>query len=249
MTTTEFDTEFDVLYNNITSNQAPGLNGYEKSVFLTKAENQILAERFNKNIDAIGRGFDGGEQRQIDFSSLIRTEELTNIGSPESYVRIDPRSFIFTTDAGIISILNEFLDVTPVGSNTPTTLTVKPLSYDEYTRVMMKPYKYPPKGVAWRLINGNDTGHRVRCFELIAKDLAGNSVVYRLRYVRRPAPIILEDLSNLGVTIDREDSITECELPEELHHEILERAVTLAKMAWQGSTMTQAGMAVEASKR
>lgn len=37
MTLQEFSDEFDVLYNNITSNQAPGLNEYEKSVFLTKA--------------------------------------------------------------------------------------------------------------------------------------------------------------------------------------------------------------------
>ena len=37
MTTQEFSLEFDILYNNITSNQAPGLTEYEKSVFLTKA--------------------------------------------------------------------------------------------------------------------------------------------------------------------------------------------------------------------
>ena len=34
MTIQEFSTEFDVLYNNVTSNQAPGLNEYEKSLFL-----------------------------------------------------------------------------------------------------------------------------------------------------------------------------------------------------------------------
>lgn len=31
----EFLNEFDVLYNNIMSNSAPGLNSYEISVFLT----------------------------------------------------------------------------------------------------------------------------------------------------------------------------------------------------------------------
>ena len=36
MTTQEFSNEFDVLYNNA-GNQAPGLDEYEKSVFLTKA--------------------------------------------------------------------------------------------------------------------------------------------------------------------------------------------------------------------
>lgn len=33
----EFSNEFDVLYNNISSNQAPGLDQYEKSVFFTRA--------------------------------------------------------------------------------------------------------------------------------------------------------------------------------------------------------------------
>ena len=42
MTNEEFNNEFDVLYNNITSNQAPGLDEYEKSVFLTKAQDDIV---------------------------------------------------------------------------------------------------------------------------------------------------------------------------------------------------------------
>lgn len=33
MTTQEFSSEFDILYNNIMSNAAPGLDEYEKSVF------------------------------------------------------------------------------------------------------------------------------------------------------------------------------------------------------------------------
>ena len=38
MTTQEFSNEFDILYNNIMSNSAPGLNEYEKSIFLTQAQ-------------------------------------------------------------------------------------------------------------------------------------------------------------------------------------------------------------------
>lgn len=37
MTNAEFSNEFDTLFNNITSNQAPGIDEYEKSVFLTQA--------------------------------------------------------------------------------------------------------------------------------------------------------------------------------------------------------------------
>ena len=41
MTTQEFSPEFDLLYNNISSNQAPGLTEYEKSIFLTQAQEEI----------------------------------------------------------------------------------------------------------------------------------------------------------------------------------------------------------------
>ena len=35
MNTTEMSNEFDILYNQVNSNQAPGIDEYEKSVFLT----------------------------------------------------------------------------------------------------------------------------------------------------------------------------------------------------------------------
>ena len=48
MTNNEFSNEFDVLYQNIASNQAPGLDAYEKSVFLTMAQEQIVLELYQK---------------------------------------------------------------------------------------------------------------------------------------------------------------------------------------------------------
>ena len=48
----EFSRRFDVLYNNISSNQAPSLNGYEKSVFLTKAQEEIVQD-LEENIEEI----------------------------------------------------------------------------------------------------------------------------------------------------------------------------------------------------
>ena len=68
---------------------------------------------------------------------------------------------------------------------------------------------------------------------------------YRMRYVRNLEPIILDDLTNFGegLEIDGEIQKTICKLPEECHEEIVERAVTLAKIAWQGGTLTQAQQA------
>ena len=76
MTNEEFSNEFDVLYNSITSNQAPGLDEYEKSVFLTKAQSEILREYFNSRVDGTNGGFDGSQKRQYDFSFLIKTAVL-----------------------------------------------------------------------------------------------------------------------------------------------------------------------------
>jgi len=42
MTTKEFSNEFDILYNSIATNAAPGIDLYEKSVFLTKAQDELI---------------------------------------------------------------------------------------------------------------------------------------------------------------------------------------------------------------
>lgn len=76
MTNQEFSNEFDVLYNNITSNQAPGLDEYEKSVFLTKAQDEIIKSYFNPRLNKTQEGFDGNERRQIDFSMILKSEVI-----------------------------------------------------------------------------------------------------------------------------------------------------------------------------
>ena len=72
MAVEEMDNMFDVLYNNITSNQAPGLNAYEKSIFLTKGQNELLKNYFNPKSKGNNtqEGFDGSAKRQVDFSML-----------------------------------------------------------------------------------------------------------------------------------------------------------------------------------
>ena len=65
MTTQEFSNEFDVLYNNIMSNQAPGIDDYEKSVFLTKAQLEILKNYFNPKGNKYQEGFDNSRMRVI----------------------------------------------------------------------------------------------------------------------------------------------------------------------------------------
>lgn len=149
MINSEFSAQFDVLWNNITSNQAPGLNEYEKSVMLTKAEYQLVTEYFNKRIDAAGGGFDGSQKRQYDFSGLIRTENLFYLNSFKERItdleKFDRRSYVY------LFPMNYFLAVNEMLREGAKQYTVMPLDYAEYQRLMLKPYPLPVKKGAWRL--------------------------------------------------------------------------------------------------
>jgi len=48
-----------------------------------------------------------------------------------------------------------------------------------------------------------------------------------MRYVKRPTPIVLVDLSSEGLSIDSVSAETPCKLPEGVHHIIVQRAVEL----------------------
>lgn len=72
MNVQEFSNQFDVYFNSIASNQAPSLDEYEKSVFLTKSQNEILLSYFDLRKNKVQEGFDGSHRRQIDFSNITR---------------------------------------------------------------------------------------------------------------------------------------------------------------------------------
>lgn len=218
MTTTEFSNEFDILYNNITSNQAPGLDEYEKSVFLTRAQEDILKGYFNPKTNKIQEGFDSSEQRQINFANLIKFD---------SSVTVDAQNEANISEK-IFAILNEKLIV--IRRDNPVELVVRPLTYTEYNRVLSKPYKRPPKYHAWRIIQDNKCKFIVGSGDVIS--------AYHIRYVRKPNPIILENLSN-GLEINKLSEETPCELDESLHREILQRAVELAKATYEGTLADQ----------
>lgn len=219
----EFSNEFDVLYNNIMSNAAPGLNEYEKSVFLTKGQEEIVKNYFNPKGNKYGEGMDDSPKRQIDFSKLIKVAQGTPSTTPP--LTFDERAKVFDLPSDLFIVINE-----AVSTNTGTKQVI-PISYAEYTRLMSKPYKEPLKYQAWRIISTSS--------EKISTELIVNSnetiAKYLLRYIKRPAPIITADLSSEygNLTINGIGTISECELNPIIHQEILQRAVELAKAAYE----------------
>ena len=231
MTTQEFSNEFDVLYNNIMSNQAPGLDEYEKSVFLTKAQLEILKNYFNPKGNKYGQGFDENAKRQIDFSTLITVAKPSQYTPEGGYVKFDDRSQLYKMPQDILLMLNE------TGINTvdgvKRLISIIPMNYEEYARLMSKPWKQPLKNQGWRLFQS--TGGVDFISEVVIK-YNSSLTDYKIRYVKRPKPIILANLADeySNVSIEGINTITECELDPILHPEILQRAVELAKSACTG---------------
>ena len=222
---TEFSNGFDVLYNNIMSNAAPGINEYEKSVLLTKAQDEVLKNYFNPKGNKYQEGFDGSAKRQIDFSGLISVKEGTLLNGQAGF---DFRAKIYRMPEDVFLIINETL-TTDTGVK-----QVVPISFDEYSRLMSRPYKEPLKYQAWRLVTEGSGSDNI-IVELIPH--SGETVSkYTIRYVRRPKPIVLVDLaSEYGdVSINGVSTISECELNPLIHEEILQRAVEMAKIVYTG---------------
>lgn len=239
----DMSTLWDLLCNNVASNQAPGFTEWEKAWFLTKAQDELLKNYFNPKGNKYQEGFDGNQKRQIDFSSITSVFTQSTAGEFGNAVfdsRDNSKSTALPSDVWMI--VNEKVTVTREEASKE--LTVAPISFDEYDRLMLKPFKRPLRDQAWRLVN-NDSGN---LSDLI---VGPNDEIteYRVRYIRKPKPIIIGDLDNLTIegyswggattpSSPEENKIygdKPCELDPILHEEIVQRAVELALVAWNSS--------------
>lgn len=247
--------QFEIFYNNIASNQAPGLNPYEISLILTKAQKEIMKNYFNPKGNRYQEGYDESVKRHSDFASLLRDEILEPYESA-SYKRLDYRSILYKVPDDVFLLLNgqleEYIDAggTSSSGDSPIevapgtggngkmigTYTVVPIDYDEYTRLMQKPYRYPPKSQFWKLDTGYDDNDRSPIVEVIGRRRDQSTYTYHIRYIRNPEPIVLVNLADIadGLSIEGVSEINPCRLPKHLHDEIIQRAVEIAKGMWQG---------------
>ena len=270
MTASEFSQEFDILYNNIASNQAPGLTEYEKSVFLTKAQDEIIKNYFTgkPNGNKYQEGVEDSAKRYSDFSCLIKVDY---IDAEDDVQTIDQRGRIIYLPDDLMITLNEAFYVhyklmDSLSQDEPQlirtivedTYQVVPITLGEYQRLMSKPSNDPLKRQVWKLMGNNASGNGsveiiphwmdVR-YILTKKEVDSNYTLegtykLKIRYIRRPYPIIIQELSAQGLTINGKTAVygstlssaTEdaCELSQELHPEILQRAVELAKVFYTG---------------
>ena len=236
MTTQEFSASFDTILNSyiskskdfgdVSSPISLDLDEYEKSVFLTLAQDIVVYSYFDISLDGASSGFDSSERRQIDFSNLIKVAEITP--TTPSITHYAEGSSIVEMPSDILRILNERV----TGGN--NTYVVVPINYKEYDRVCSKPYAKPFKRQAWRLFQSNKSGNNIDRYSELLIPTTDTITKYTVRYVRKPGPIILTDLTatnyNFGseLSINGQTTVSECELDSTIHTDILYKAVELA---------------------
>lgn len=210
MTVEEFDTQFDIFYNNIASNAAPSVDTYEKSVFLTQAQRDIVVELYSGRAIS-GVSFESTEEARSYLRELITVDEGINKGNNEFQLPFD-----------VMFILMEEVICKDSNNKTYQPIVV-PKRLDYLQRDLKNPFRGPSKEIALRA----DSDNKVLLF---TKDPIDS---YIITYLRSPRPIVLGDLDE-GLSIEGVFTSNECELNPILHKAVLDRAVLLAKAAYIG---------------
>lgn len=233
MTVSEFNNNFDIQYNNIAGQSNPSLDIYEKSIYLTKAQLEIVKNYYDPDSNRKKRGFENSEKRRVDLKQLIK--DYKNNTSTTNVVGIHPQSRFFEIPTDVFLIINEKAKIISNDCLNGTTIEIKPFSHDEFNTQIKNPFKNPNDSIVWRMDISNLSSNKV--VELISPYNISASLEYQMRYIKYPKPIILGNLLTLypseTLTIEGISVLTNCELDQEIHPEILDRAVELALADYQ----------------
>lgn len=251
MTTQEFSEQFDTLYNQqyymLFSIQNPvALDEYEKSMFLTKAQENVVEALYRSGY-GVPEGFEKTEYARRILQKLVVSAHGVLVDEDIPEILADENSKLFIVPEvyyeNVIGIYGIIYERATFGGEDSCakgkTADIIPVKHDELHRILRNPFKGPSLRRVLRvdqsgLTNQNDY---VTYGDLSYNDTYGFPVEliskypiadYYVRYVRRPYPIILVDLPEDAPSIEGCKDIMECELNPAVHKTILEEAVKLA---------------------
>ena len=223
MTCEEFSLEFDLLYNNIMSNKAPGLSGYEKSLFLTQAQESIVLDIYSGKY---GDSFERTEETTSYLNQLLKQRTYNN-GEFTEGNKLDTRSVFVTLPEDLwfktgetATIMDDSYKCQVDGLRE---VMVFPVTQDTLVRTKRSPFRGPNERRILRLDSGKNQVELISNYEIFT---------YTVRYLSRPEPIILKELPQ-GLTIGGKSSPQTCLLNTAIHKAILSKAVLIAKSSWE----------------
>ena len=218
MTNKEFSDGFSTLLNSFGVTPNITLDEYEKSTFLTNAQEQLIIDIYSGRNIIYGKSFEQTEEIRRYLSNLVETYETSTKVTGKLGLSKDSVFFEIPQDTWFITYEVAFLKDSRLGCLDGIEASVVPLPQDDLYRAKDNPFRGPSKDRVLRLDIKSDLA------ELISKY---NVDKYLMRYISQPTPIILVDLPD-GLSIHGVSTESECELNPVVHRAILERAVQLA---------------------
>ena len=183
---------------------------YEKSIFLTKAQEQIVLELYQE--------LEQSEENRKYLSNLIKTGNYIPVGEQdETLINNTFKSYKVEIEDSVLFMIYEQCTLSDENNCINNKIvSVVPIIHDNLDKVLKNPFKSPNNRKVIRL----DFDNKI---ELISKYNISN---YKIRYLKRPNPIILVKLEDLN--IDKKQEVSNGETNPILHERIVQRAVQLA---------------------
>ena len=183
---------------------------YEKSIFLTKAQEQIVLELYQE--------LEQSEENRKYLSNLIKTGNYVPIGEQdETLINNTFKSYKVEIEDSVLFMIYEQCTLSDENNCVNGRIvSVVSTIHDDLDKVLKNPFKSPNSRKVIRL----DFDNKI---ELISKYNISN---YKVRYLKKPNPIILVTLEDLN--IDKKQEVSNGETNPILHERIVQRAVQLA---------------------
>lgn len=217
MNINEFSDRFDTLLNSFGNTPNIVLDEYEKSVFLTNAQEETIIDIYSgKNV--FGDNFEKTEEVRRYLSELIETYETDSKVSGYKGISKNSVFYKIPEDVWFITYESATLQDDKLGCFNGEEALIVPVTQDDFYKVQKNPFRGPSKTRILRLDNKGSI------IELVSEF---NISRYFLKYITKPSPIILTNLND-GLSINGVNIETECKLNPVIHRAILDRAVKMA---------------------
>ena len=216
MNVQEFSNSFDTLLQPYIAKESfseqnnLAFDEYEKSIFLTKAQEQIVLELYQE--------LEQSEEVRKYLSNLIKTGNYVPVGEQdETLINNTFKSYKVEIEDSVLFMIYEQCTLSDENNCiNGRIISVIPTIHDDLDKVLKNPFKFPNNRKVIRL----DFDNKI---ELISKYNISN---YKIRYLKKPNPIILVKLEDLN--IDKKQEVSNGETNPILHERIVQRAVQLA---------------------
>lgn len=218
MNVQEFSNSFDTLLQPYIAKESfseqnnLAFDEYEKSIFLTKAQEQIVLELYQE--------LEQSEEVRKYLSNLIKTDNYAPVGEQdETLINNNFKSYKVDISNDILFMIYEQCTLNDENNCINNKIvSVIPTIHDDLDKVLKNPFKSPNSRKVIRL----DFDNKI---ELISKYNISN---YKVRYLKKPNPIILVALED-NLSINNGDTkVSNGETNPILHERIVQRAVQLA---------------------